>query len=143
MIYRRNGKIVESLPDDFYSTKDYTDQTCSSWIKKDHGDGKPFFAYLSYTAPHDPLHAPREYIEKYKGQYDEGWDALREKRLEALKALGIVPEGYPCFSAPGQRQGLGRHDCREETGGASPRHGSLRRDDRLHGRADRSGSSTI
>jgi len=32
------------------------------------GDGKPFFAYLAYTAPHDPLHAPREYIEKYKGK---------------------------------------------------------------------------
>ncbi len=67
MVYRRNGKVVESLPDDFYSTKDYTDYLLK-WIKKDHGDGKPFFAYLSYTAPHDPLHAPREYIEKYKGK---------------------------------------------------------------------------
>ena len=76
MIYRRNGKVVESLPDDFYSTKDYTDNLLE-WIKKDQGDGRPFFAYLSYTAPHDPLHAPREYIEKYKGKYDEGWDALR------------------------------------------------------------------
>jgi arylsulfatase A-like enzyme len=97
MNYRRNGKLVESLPDDFYSTKDYTDYLLE-WIKKDQGDSKPFFAYLSYTAPHDPLHAPREYIEKYKGQYDEGWDALREKRLERLKALGIVPEaaqGFP------------------------------------------------
>jgi arylsulfatase A-like enzyme len=42
MIYRRNGKIVESLPDDFYSTKDYTDYLLE-WIKKDEGDGKPFF----------------------------------------------------------------------------------------------------
>ena len=80
MFYRRNAKIVESLPDDFYSTKDYTDNLLE-WIKKDHGDGKPFFAYLSYTAPHDPLHAPREYIDKYKGKFDEGWDVLREKRL--------------------------------------------------------------
>ena len=71
MIYRRNGKIVASLPDDFYSTKDYTDHLLE-WIKNDHGDGKPFFAYLSYTAPHDPLHAPREYIEKYEGKYDDG-----------------------------------------------------------------------
>ena len=97
MIYRRNGKIVEALPDDFYSTKNYTDYLLK-WIKKDQGDSKPFFAYLSYTAPHDPLHAPREYIEKYKGKYDEGWDALREKRLERLKALGIVPkaaQGFP------------------------------------------------
>jgi arylsulfatase A-like enzyme len=97
MTYRRNGKVVESLPDDFYSTKDYTDHLLE-WIEKDHGDGKPFFAYLSYTAPHDPLHAPREYIDKYKGVYDEGWDALREARLERLKALGIVPEAARTYS---------------------------------------------
>jgi len=96
MFYRRNGRIVESLPDDFYSTKDYTDHLLE-WIKKDHGDGKPFFAYLSYTAPHDPLHAPREYIEKYRGKFDEGWDALRETRLARLKALGIVPKATRAF----------------------------------------------
>ncbi len=96
MIYRRNGEIVTSLPDDFYSTKDYTDNLLK-WIKSDHGDGKPFFAYLSYTAPHDPLHAPKEYIEKYEGIYDTGWDALREKRLERLKALGIVPRAVRAF----------------------------------------------
>jgi arylsulfatase A-like enzyme len=96
MSYRRNGKIVESLPDDFYSTKDYTDHLLE-WIKKDHDDGKPFFAYLSYTAPHDPLHAPKEYIDKYKGKFDEGWDVLREKRLGKLKALGIVPESTRAF----------------------------------------------
>lgn len=89
MIYSRNGKPMESLPDDFYSTKYYTD-ILLKWIKEDHKDDKPFFAYLSYTAPHDPLHAPREYIDKYKGMYDEGWDVLRKKRLEGLKDLGIV-----------------------------------------------------
>ena len=73
MLYRLNGKEVKSLPDDFYSTKYYTD-ILLEWMKRDHQDGKPFFAYLSYTAPHDPLHAPKEYIEKYKGKYDEGWD---------------------------------------------------------------------
>ena len=96
MIYRRNGEIVTSLPDDFYSTKDYTDHLLE-WIKSDHGDGKPFFAYLSYTAPHDPLHAPKEYIEKYEGKYDTGWDVLREKRLERLKALDIVPKAVQAF----------------------------------------------
>ncbi|MEH6467993.1 MAG: arylsulfatase [Porticoccus sp.] len=96
MIYRRNGEIVTLLPDDFYSTKDYTDHLLE-WIKRDHRDGKPFFAYLSYTAPHDPLHAPSEYIEKYKGKYDTGWDILREKRLESLKALGIVPKAVRAF----------------------------------------------
>ena len=96
MIYRRNGRVVESLPDDFYSTKDYTDYLLE-WITRDQGDGRPFFAYLSYTAPHDPLHAPREYIDRYRGQYDSGWDVLREKRLEGLKALGIVPQAARPF----------------------------------------------
>ena len=91
MDYRRNGKPVESLPEDFYSTRNYTDKILE-WMKKNQGDGKPFFAYLAYTAPHDPLHAPREYIEKYKGKYDKGWDALREQRFQALKDLGIVSE---------------------------------------------------
>ena len=90
-VYRRNGKTVESLPDDFYSTQYYTDMLLQ-FIEQDRGDGVPFFAYLSYSAPHDPLHAPREYIEKYKGTYDEGWDVLREDRLRRLKELEIIPE---------------------------------------------------
>ena len=89
MVYRRNGNLVNSLPKDFYSTKYYTDRILQ-WIKEDHGDGTPFFAYLSYTAPHDPLHAPKAYIDKYKGKFDKGWDVLRQKRLERLKDLGII-----------------------------------------------------
>ena len=89
MIYRRNGKEVDSLPEDFYSTRNYTD-ILLEWIRRDHGDDQPFFAYLSYTAPHDPLHAPKEYIDKYRGAFDDGWDELSETRLEALMDLGIV-----------------------------------------------------
>jgi arylsulfatase len=89
MIYRRNGKPVEALPEDFYSTKYYTDFLLQL-IEQNREDSKPFFAYLSYTAPHDPLHAPKEYIDKYKGKYDRGWDILREERLQRLKDLGIV-----------------------------------------------------
>jgi arylsulfatase len=89
MIYNRNGKVVQSLPDDFYSTRYYTD-VLLEFLEGNRGDGKPFFAYLSYTAPHDPLHAPRNYIEKYKGAYDLGWDELRQQRLQALKGLGII-----------------------------------------------------
>jgi arylsulfatase len=97
MLYRRNGEPVDELPEDFYSTRSYTDFMIES-IMQNHGDGRPFFAYLSYTAPHDPLHAPQEYINKYRGMYDQGWDVLREERLQALKDLGIVSENatpYP------------------------------------------------
>jgi arylsulfatase A-like enzyme len=97
MIYSRNGEPVNALPEDFYSTKDYTEWLLT-WMRQDQRDGKTFFAYLSYTAPHDPLHAPEAYIKKYEGRYDEGWDVLRETRSERLKALGIIaPEaqGFP------------------------------------------------
>ena len=96
MIYRRNGVLVEELPEDFYSTKDYTDFMLE-WISQDKADGKPFFGYLSYTAPHDPLHAPKKYIDKYKGKYDRGWDILREERLQRLRGLGIISEDAQSF----------------------------------------------
>ena len=96
MVYSRNGQKVESLPDDFYSTTYYTDSLLK-FIEQDKDDGKPFFGYLSFTAPHDPLHAPKAYIEKYEGMYDEGWDALREQRLQNLKTLGIVHKDAHSF----------------------------------------------
>ncbi len=115
MVYRRNGGLVEELPDDFYSTKDYTDSVLE-WMRKNHGDGKPFFAYLAYTAPHDPLHAPKEYIDKYRGRYDEGWDVLREGRLQALKDLGIVPDDtrpYPRLPSVKAWDDLALHEQQE------------------------------
>lgn len=51
---------------------------------------QPFFLYLAYGAMHTPHHAPKEYIEKYKGKFDEGWDVIREKWFENQKRLGIV-----------------------------------------------------
>ena len=53
--------------------------------------GKPFFLHLAFGACHWPHHAPREYLEKYRGRYDRGWDAVREERLGRQKALGIIP----------------------------------------------------
>ena len=96
MTYSRNGKEVDSLPEDLYSSKDYTDALVE-WIKRDQGNDQPFFAYLAYTAPHDPLHAPKEYIDKYKGVYDGGWDNLRGKRLQRLKELGIIDQNAKPF----------------------------------------------
>lgn len=117
MDYRVNGKKVSTLPSDFYSTKNYTD-TLIHYIDKNKSDGKPFFIYASYTAPHDPLQAPRDYIDKYKGKFDTGWDSLRMLRLNNLKELGIVspevnsfaPSGIPGWSSlsPVQKEELAR-----------------------------------
>ena len=86
--YRENGKRVD-LPDDFFSSEFYTDKIIN-YIDSDKEDGKPFFAYLAYTAPHWPLQAPIEYIDKYKGKYNAGYNDLTEKRLSALKELGLT-----------------------------------------------------
>ncbi len=52
----------------------------------------PFFLYLAYGAVHSPHQAPKEYIDRYKGRFDEGWDVLRERRFAKQKALGLLPE---------------------------------------------------
>ena len=94
--YREDGKQLDSLPDDFYSTKFYTERMIE-YIDSNHNDGKPFFSYLAYSAPHWPLQAPQESIAKYKGVYDEGYEVLREKRLQSLKDLGLVDKDTSVF----------------------------------------------
>lgn len=53
---------------------------------------KPFFLYLAFGAQHQPVQVPQEYIDKYKGVYDKGWDKIREERFNKQKELGIIPE---------------------------------------------------
>ncbi|OAL54227.1 arylsulfatase [Pyrenochaeta sp. DS3sAY3a] len=77
----------EDVSADFYSTTSFTDELIT-YLDQD--NEKPFFAYLPFTAPHWPLQAPRQVIEKYKGRYNEGPEALRAERLKRLMELGIV-----------------------------------------------------
>lgn len=53
--------------------------------------GKPYLMYLAFGACHSPHHVPQEYIDKYKGKFDQGWDAVRNETLARQKAMGIVP----------------------------------------------------
>ncbi|RYC61991.1 hypothetical protein CHU98_g4231 [Xylaria longipes] len=92
-LHSEDGEYVRKLPDGWYSSHGYGDkmlQYLKDW--KDGGDDRPFFGYLPFTAPHWPLQAPQEYIKKYRGVYDEGPEALRQKRLQRLKDLGMVPK---------------------------------------------------
>ncbi len=100
MDYRVNGKKLTTLPADFYSTRNYTD-TLIHYIDKNKADKKPFFMFAAYTAPHDPLQAPKEYIDKYKGKFDMGWDSLRSMRLSNLQKIGILPSGKIDFAPSG------------------------------------------
>ncbi|KGE04572.1 arylsulfatase [Pseudohaliea rubra] len=91
-IYREDGELVEALPADFYSTRFYTSRLID-YIDAGLDDGKPFFAYAAYTAPHWPLQAPDDVRDKYASRYDEGYDQLRKQRFARLKARGLLPEG--------------------------------------------------
>ena len=88
-VYTSDGEIVDVLPDDFYSSDWYTDRLIE-YIDTGRGDDAPFFAFLSFTAPHNPLHVPREYIDKYRGRFDGGWDDLAVERLARMRALDLV-----------------------------------------------------
>ena len=85
----RDGEEIVQVGDDFYTTRFYT-QRMIEYIEQDRADGKPFFAYLAYTAPHWPLQAPAESIARFKGRYDLGFEALYESRFARQKELGLV-----------------------------------------------------
>ncbi|QLE02615.1 arylsulfatase [Galbibacter sp. BG1] len=83
-----NNEVLDMSEEDFYATDLYTDKALNMLAK--HITDEPFFLYLSYTAPHWPLHALPEDIKKYEGSYDSGWDVIRESRFEKLKALNLI-----------------------------------------------------
>ena len=90
-LHSEDGEYVKKLPNNWYSSNGYGDKMLSYLQDRQHKkDDRPFFAYYPFTAPHWPLQAPDEYIEHYKGVYDEGPDALRLKRLQRLKEMGMV-----------------------------------------------------
>ena len=81
------------LPDDFYSSEHLVDKLVE-FIEADRAtlaEPQPFFAYLGFQAVHLPVQAPREFIERYEGTYDEGWDALRRARHRGAVEAGVFP----------------------------------------------------
>ena len=91
-VFTENGRYLTRLPDDYYATKTYTDKLIS-FIDARKGDGKPFFAYVSHQAPHDPYHLPKEWRNRHVAEYDKGWDAVRQERLKRQIGTGIMPPG--------------------------------------------------
>lgn len=80
-----------SLPEDFYSSRNIVDKMLEYVDEAD--PDKPFFGYLAFQAIHIPVQVPPEYIDKYDGAFDRGWDVMREERLQKAIELGLVPEG--------------------------------------------------
>ncbi len=78
------------LPENFYSSRFIIDKTIE-FIDSNLQDGKPFFAYVPFQAVHMPVQAPKEYSDRYLDVYTNGWDVLREQRLQRAVELGLVP----------------------------------------------------
>ncbi|MGO2110949.1 MAG: sulfatase-like hydrolase/transferase [Pseudoclavibacter sp.] len=90
--YERNGRPVETLPDDFYSTHAYTDELLQM-LEGNANSTNPFFGYLAYTAPHDPLHVPdHRRVDHYLDIYldDNNFEELRSDRIAGLSDAGLI-----------------------------------------------------
>ena len=118
LVFTEDGRYLTKLPEDYYATKTYTDKLIG-FIDANRGSGKPFFAYVAHQAPHEPYHLPKDWRNRHVGEYDKGWDAVREARLKRQVEMGIMPAGTelaermwfvpdPIVLAPASRYILGK-----------------------------------
>jgi arylsulfatase len=94
----------EKTPEEGYHlTEDLTEHAIA-WIRQAHSlaPDKPFFAYFAPGATHAPHHAPVEWSDRYKGRFDDGWDALRERMFARQKELGVVPPDAELTARPAE-----------------------------------------
>lgn len=94
MVYDGTTRVYPKVDDPGYHfTNDMTNQALA-WMNTQQSltPDKPFYMYFATGATHAPHHAPKEYSDKYKGKFAQGWDKLREETLERQKKLGVVPQ---------------------------------------------------
>ncbi|WP_239498101.1 arylsulfatase [Ralstonia sp. GX3-BWBA] len=89
--FMEDGKHVDRATGEFSSDL-YTDKFLS-YMKEAQAAGKPFLGYLAFQAVHDPLHAPADYIKKYRGKFADGYDKHRQELFANMKRLGVIPAG--------------------------------------------------
>ncbi len=93
--------VEPSRDPNYHFTVDMTDQAIG-WMQAQHAmtPAKPFFVYFATGATHAPHHVPKEWIAKFKGKFDGGWDKYREETLARQIKLGVVPPGTPLAPKP-------------------------------------------
>jgi arylsulfatase len=87
----------------YHFTEDMTDHAID-WIRQQKAlmADKPFFVYYAPGATHAPHHVPKEWADKYKGKFDQGWDELREETFARQKELGVIPEDTELTARPAE-----------------------------------------
>ncbi len=92
LIYDGVTRVTPPKTEGYHFTTDMTNQAIN-WVKAQQSmtPDKPFFVYYAPGAVHAPHHVPKKWADKYKGQFDEGWDKVREKSFARQKAMGLIP----------------------------------------------------
>ncbi len=94
---------------------------------------KPFFVYFAPGATHAPHHVPKAYIDRYKGEFNQGWDELRKETFARQKKMGVIPKSAELTQRPSQIPSWDSQSAAAaEGGGASD--GNVRRVCRTHRR---------
>ena len=106
--FAHNDQRITEFPEGYYLTDAFSDHAIRT-IKQFAKDQRPFFAHLCYTAPHFPLHAFAEDIERYRGKYSDGYLAMRERRHARQAEMGLFAS-TPKLSSPEGRKGDYRYD---------------------------------
>jgi arylsulfatase len=91
-------------PEEGYHLTEDLAERAIAWVRQQKAlvPDKPFFCYFAPGATHAPHHVPRSWIERYRGRFDEGWDALREATFARQKALGVIPDGAELTGRPAE-----------------------------------------
>jgi arylsulfatase A-like enzyme len=93
ILFENRNLVPASKDPNYHLTTDIADKAIS-WVREHTSiaPDKPYFLYVATGATHAPHHAPKEWIDKFKGKFDDGWDKYREMTLERQKKLGVVPK---------------------------------------------------
>jgi len=93
LVYDGVTRVTPPAVEGYHFTTDMTNQAIR-WMKAQQSmtPDKPFFIYFATGAVHAPHHVPREWADKYKGKFDEGWDKVRETTFARQKAMGVIPQ---------------------------------------------------
>jgi len=92
VLYENRNLVPASTDPSYHLTPDLADHAIA-WARKvkSIAPDRPFFLYVAPGATHSPHHAPKEWIDRFKGKFDIGWDKYREETFERQKKLGVVP----------------------------------------------------
>jgi arylsulfatase A-like enzyme len=106
-----NENPIREVPDDFYMTEFITDKSLEM-IEQFTEDEDPFFLYVAHTAPHWPLHALPEDIDKYKDTYSDGWEKLSKERYNRLIDMGLIDAER--YTLPENTSGKSWEECTQK-----------------------------